>query len=279
MANRVVGHACSQVRHDGDGRHQEAAVASCDGLGHDGHPSHVGSHDPHGTDLRGGFENRPQGCAIHAVVQCNPQIVGSLVNAFPKVCIVRIDHADEALTSLRIVRPNKRVHALQVDVVGDGDERPRAHLGAQGTHCSRGEQHIAPEELQGVHQHTNLTHVMALVQVAATTEAGDGDTLQRAKQQSTQVPLDGADGESGKIRVPEGHGSSLTVRSLELVGQLPEPTAQDDAHLRGELGHGAADHLNCVCTASHGQKTGPVFNDVLKKGARQLEEKSLSPEA
>ena len=83
------------------------------------------------ADLGGRLEARAADREVDAVVQRRAELVGGRVQAARAARGRRRREAREARADGLVVRPDERVEALHVDVVGEGDEAARAGLGAQ----------------------------------------------------------------------------------------------------------------------------------------------------
>src|SRR5581483_5650570 len=121
-----------------------------------------------------------------------------------------------------VVRAAKRVVGHEVDVVVDDHEVARAERGVQASAGVREDDRVDPPRLEHAHREGDLPHVVALVVVQASLHDRHGLARERADDELSRMPRDGAALPPGDAVVRD------PIRLSDLVGERAEPAAEHD---------------------------------------------------
>src|SRR3954447_5059894 len=122
----LAAHALGEVGDRRDRRDAQPGVTGEDHLGNRGHPDGVGAERAEGADLGGGLERGAGGGEVDALGEVDPELACRPPQGRAQPGVVGIAQAREARADLVVVGARERVHAEQVDVVGDRHQPPGA---------------------------------------------------------------------------------------------------------------------------------------------------------
>ncbi len=225
---------------------RQAEKAGEKGLGHRRHAHEVGAEDARHPDLGGSLEARAGEPRIDALSERDPFRPRRRGEAGAQGRIVGVGHRDEA----GIARlADQRVHAREIDVVGEQGEAARPHLRPQRP-GGVGQQQGARTQVAGAGER-NAHHggVARLVGMGASLEDQDRPPGDQAPVEPSAMAADPRPREAGDRRVVEA------PRFIEPGGQRPEAGAANDGagigSVETRLPQGSEGGL------AHGRVSGP----------------------
>ena len=220
-----------------------------DHLGHGAHADEIGAQRPQHPILGARLEIGTGHRDVHAFTQHDLVIHRDLARELAQPGIIRRGHVREARTLGSDVRPDQRIIAEQVDVVGEEHEVARE---PQRMHPARDvgdDQCLRAQRPEHPHRESDLLQRVALVAMEAALHDREFAFPHRAEQQAAGVRLDRRRRESGDLRI----GDRGLGGGLQLVGERTKAGTQDHRDLwndRGprlngadRLGHGDDGHF------------------------------------
>jgi hypothetical protein len=183
-------------------------------------------------------------------VQRRPELAGRAVQPGAQLPVVEVEQRREARPDRLVVGPDERVEALQVDVVGDGDEAPGAGLRAQRAGGVGEQQGLGSQPPERAHRRRHGRRVDALVDVRAPAQAGDRHAVEHTQRERAGVARDRAGAEAGQLGVGDRD------RVGELVGQRAEARAEHEPEPRTEARR-ALEHGGRRLARAHRRLSGP----------------------
>jgi hypothetical protein len=128
--------------------------------------------------------------------------------------------------------PDQRVETGEVDVVRQEHQVARVDIGVHGARGVRQDQRLGAQRLQHLQRQAHRVAPAAFVVMRAAAEDGDAGALQIADD---ELGIVARDARMGKARA----GRCSRSRPVDLLGEVPEAGAEDEADLRRDVRPGA----------------------------------------
>ena len=193
-----------------------------DHLGHGTHAHEVRAHRAQHAVFGACFEIRARHRDVDPFPQHDLVVERDRVRESAQLGIVRGGHIREA-RSLRVdVRPNQRIVAEQVDMIGDQHEVAGHPQWMHAARDVRHDQRLCPERLQDANRKRDLLQRVALVAMEAPLHHRDPPAAECPKQQTTRMGLHGRRRKARHVRIRNRRVSA------ELVGERAQSGTEND---------------------------------------------------